>query len=256
MDTKLINKFKERDMKAKDIFEIKAIKKNEAKAIIEKYHYLGKKDFMFTIAYGLFEKGKDELLGCAVFGVVGGALALKSHFGVDNTHSNEYLELTRLVMNPNLNGCNATSFLLGNSIKIIKRDFKEIKAIVSLADNTLHNGAIYQSTNFKYYGLTNKKTDFVQEGTNRIGARCGSTKDKHGVWLPRSRKHIYIYIIDKGTIVNHEEQPYPKGNDMNENLNCCGGSGKVYDKRFSEWFSCPKCVGKCERINVGDLSNK
>ena len=249
MDIELINRFKEREVKAKDIFEIKSIDKNSAKDIIANYHYLGKKAFMFTVAYGLYEKGKEELLGCAVFGVVGGSLALRSHFGVDNSHSNEYLGLTRLVMHPNLNGCNATSFLLGNSIKSIKRDFKDIKAIVSLSDNTLHNGAIYQSTNFKYYGLTNKKTDFVQEGADRIGARCGSTRDKHGVWLPRSRKHIYIYIIDKSTAVCHDELPYPKGNDMNERLDCCGGKGVVYDKRYGEWFTCPKCIGRCDRVD-------
>ena len=125
MDLKKIELFKNRKIKAKDLFIIKKINKKQATEIIEKYHYLEKKKFMYTVAYGLFEKENDELLGCAVFGVVGGAVALKGWFSVDNSHSNEYFELTRLVMNPNLNGCNATSFLLGNAIKDIKKIIKK-----------------------------------------------------------------------------------------------------------------------------------
>lgn len=243
-----IEMFKQRKRKAKDIFVIREIDKKKAKEIVSNYHYLGDKDFMFNVAYGLYEKDRHELLGCAVFGVVSGSLALKSHFGLDNSHSNEFFELSRLVMHPKLNGCNATSFLLGNAIKNIKRDWKNIKAIVSLADNGRHSGAIYQSCNFKYYGLTNRKTDFVQEGSSRIGARCGTTKDKRGVWIPRSRKHRYIYIIDKSLEIKHQEQKYPKGNGMNEHLECCSGIGIVYDKRYNEWFTCPKCVGTCIKV--------
>ena len=191
MNIDMINKFKERKIKAKDIFEVKTINKNTAEDIVKKYHYLGNKKFMYTVAYGLFEKESNELLGCAVFGVVGGSLALKGWFGVDNSHSNEYFELTRLVMNPNLNGCNATSYLLGNAIKHIKRDFVEIKAIISLADNSLHNGAIYQACNFKYFGLTNKKTDFY------------SIKDAY-IWdedaVNVEDKHYFMAMIIRGGV--------------------------------------------------------
>lgn len=248
MNIDMINKFKERKIKAKDIFEVKTINKNTAEDIVKKYHYLGDKKFMYTVAYGLFEKESNELLGCAVFGVVGGSLALKGWFGVDNSHSNEYFELTRLVMNPNLNGCNATSYLLGNAIKHIKRDFVEIKAIISLADNSLHNGAIYQACNFKYFGLTNKKTDFCVSGSSFINQRVGTTKDKEGVWIPRSQKHRYCYIIDNTVQIKYKEERYPKGNAMNIKPNCCNGTLVVYDKRYDKYYTCPRCVGKCEEL--------
>ncbi|MEG1597193.1 MAG: hypothetical protein RR359_02845 [Bacilli bacterium] len=249
MNIENLELFKERKIRAKKIFEIREISKKDAKDIVKKHHYLGEKDFMYTVAYGLFDKTDNELLGSAIFGVVGGALALKSWFGVDNSHSNEYFELTRLVMNPQLNGCNATSFLLGNAISEIGKNYKNIKAIVSLADNSLHNGYIYKICNFKYYGLTNKKTDFIQEGLGYPPKRCGSTKDKHGVWLPRSQKHRYCYIIDKNVEITFEEQKYPKGNDMNVKPTCCDGTHEVYDKRFKEWYSCPKCVGIANKID-------
>ena len=243
-----IKLFKERKIKAKEIFEIKKISKKQASEIIEKYHYLGAKKFMYTVAYGLFLKNSEELIGCAVFGVVGGALTLKGWFSVDNSHSNEYFELTRLVMTPQWNNCNATSFLLGNAIKDIKKNFKEVRAIISLADNSRHIGMIYQACNFQYYGLTNKKSDFVQEGSTKIGARCGSTTEKHGVWIERSRKHRYLYKIDKNINVNYKQERYPKSNNINVVPKCCNGTKEVYDKRFGETFTCPRCTGKCEKI--------
>ena len=236
-----INRFKNREIKARDLFEIKEVSKKDAREIVKRFHYLGEKDFMFNISYGIFIKGEDEILGCAIFGMVGGNVALKGWFGVDNTHSNEYLELTRLVMNPILNGCNATSYLLGNAIKQIKKDYPQVKAIVSLADNGLHNGAIYQACNFKYYGLTDKKTDFYVVGCEGKVKRCGTTKDKQGVWLPRSQKHRYLYIIDKNVKVNYKEEKYPKGNSMNIKPTCCNGTHVVYDKRFDKYYTCPKC---------------
>lgn len=59
-----INDFKNRKMKAKDLFDIKVVNKKEAKEIIKKFHYLKEKDFMYTTAYGLYLKDNDELLGC------------------------------------------------------------------------------------------------------------------------------------------------------------------------------------------------
>lgn len=243
---KLLEQFKNREVKAKDIFEIRRVSKEDAIKIVADYHYLGTKKFMFTVGYGLYFKndnildGYDEMLGCATFGVVGGIVALKGWFSVDNSHSTEFFELTRLVMLPKMNGCNATSFLLGNAIKDIKKNFKDIRAIVTLADNSMHCGAIYQACNFKYFGLANKKTDFVPLGGNNLNPR-GKTKDTHGVWIPRTQKHRYCYIIDKTLKINYEEQPFPKGNDMNEAPNCCDGLHVVYDKRFNEYFTCPRC---------------
>ena len=246
-----INQFKNREIKARDLFEIKEVSKKEAREIVKKFHYLGEKDFMFNISYGIFIKGEDEMLGCAIFGVVGGSVTLKGWFGVNNTHSDEYLELTRLVMNPILNGCNATSYLLGNAIKQIKKDYPQVKAIVSLADNGLHSGAIYQACNFKYYGLTNKKTDFYRYD-GKLNPR-GATSTVEGVWLPRTQKHRYLYIIDKNTKVNYKEEPYPKGNDMNVKPTCCNGTHIVYDKRFNKYYTCPKCCAEFRELTEKEV---
>ena len=244
----IINDFKERKVKARQIFEVRCVGKEEAKNIVKTYHYLGGKAFMCTVAYGLYLKNHDEMLGCAIFGTISGTATIKGWFGLDNTHTKEFFELTRLVMNPILNGCNATSYLLGNSIKQIKKDFPKIRAIMSLADNERHNGAIYQACNFKYYGLSNKKSVFYPLDQKGGCRRCGSTSDKQGVWLPRSQKHRYLYIIDETLEVKYDKEEYPKGNDMNVKPSCCDGTKVVYDKRSGKKYTCPKCCEIFEEI--------
>lgn len=231
--SKEISLFKNRDIKAKDIFDIKEISKSEAFDFVRKYHYLGDSKFFSKISYGLFIG--DEMVGCATFYNPQGIVALKSWFGLDNT-TQDILELSRLCIVPYLNKTNATSYLLGNSLKLLKRS--KIRAVITLADDSKHVGSIYQVCNFKYYGLTYKKTDFFTED-GRVNPR-GETKNVRGVWLPRTRKHRYAFIMDKSLKCLLEEVDKPKIDNINT-YNCCEGKGIVYDKRFDEHLQCPKC---------------
>lgn len=227
-----IEAFKKREVKAKDIFKIVEVSKKKAVEIVKEYHYLGEKSFMYQHAYGIEFEG--EIMGVAVFGTVGGIVALKGWFGLDNKQEGFY-ELTRLAMNPMLNGTNATSFLLSHALKDMKK--KGAKAIVSLADTSLHVGYIYQACNFEYFGLTDKKSDFIRFD-GKLNPR-GATKDVHGVWVDRTRKHRYCYLFDKSINVRYEKEEYPKGKTYE--LKCCGGTHKVFDSRFKETYTCPRC---------------
>lgn len=244
MDLTLIEKFKNRELKAKSIFIIEEISKNEAYDFVKQYHYLKDAKFFCVYAYGLF--CEEELVGVATYSNPQGISALKGWFGVDN-QDQSILELSRLCMLPSLNGTNATSYLLGNSMKRLKEH--NIRAIITLADSNRHIGSIYQVCNFKYYGLTDSKTDFytLREGKLVANPR-GTTKDLHGVWLPRTRKHRYCYILDKSLKVLYNEQEHPtvKGTIDNE---CCQGNELVYDDRFNEWWTCPRCSADFHKVD-------
>jgi hypothetical protein len=234
------------DKRIKELYSIKQVSKNEARQIVAKYHYLKNKDFLFMFAYGLFEKSTDELVGCTVFGRVNGISSTKGWFGISNDahESRGIYELNRLVLNPKLNGGNITSFFLGNVLKLATKE-KSVRAIISLADTSLHTGYIYQACNFGYYGMSDGKTDFYAKCENYDGYKLnpiGKTQDKAGVWLPRSRKHRYLMLYDKTIIVNYEKLPYPKNNFTNKD--CCGGAKNVHDRRFGVIYTCPKCTGK------------
>lgn len=240
MNLEIIERFKNREIKAKSIFSIKDIPKNECYDFIRKYHYLKDAKFFCVYGYGLFLD--NELVGCATYSNPQGISALKGWFGVSNDDKT-ILELSRLCMLPILNGTNATSFLLGNSMKMLK--LHDIKAVITLADSGRHIGSIYQVCNFKYYGLTDSKTDFFTSD-GKVNPR-GKTSNVDGVWLPRTRKHRYCYILDKelNVLYNEEAHPTIKGNI---NYDCCNGTKIVYDNRYNKFYTCPKCCDKIKQI--------
>lgn len=236
-----VAKFKNREVKAKEIFTIKEVSKTAANNFVAKYHYLKNAVHPFPKFWlGLFIG--DKLVGVAIYGLPQGISAVKGWFGMKNSNT-DVIELTRLCILPTLNGCNATSYLLGNSLKILKK--KGVRAVTSLADSVKHVGSIYQVCNFKYYGLTDKKTDFFC-ADGRLNPR-GKTKDLQGVWLPRPRKHRYCYLIDKDLKVLLNEDIKPKISETSKN-NCCNGTHKVFDNRFNKHYTCPKCTGVIEEI--------
>ena len=179
-----IRKFINREIKANSIFIIKQIDKKVAYDFVKTYHYLGDAKFFAKFSFGLYHKETNELLGVTAFTNPQGNVALKGWFGLDNSDQS-VMELSRLCVKPYLNGTNATSYLLGTSIKLLKKE--DVRAVITLADDSRHNGSIYQVCNFKYYGLTDNKTDFFS-ADGRVNPR-GSTKDVQGVWLPRTQKH-------------------------------------------------------------------
>lgn len=232
--------FKNHMIKAKSIFLIKEVDKKTAYEFIRKYHYLKDAKFFSKYAYGLFYK--DMLVGCATYSNPQGISAMKSWFNLSNDDQS-IMELSRLCMLPELNGTNATSYLLGNSIKLLKSE--KIRAIITLADDSKHVGSIYQVCNFKYYGLTDKKTDFYC-ADGRINPR-GETRNLYGVWLPRTQKHRYCYLIDKSLNVLLNEQCRPTTDKISQ-YSCCNNTLIVYDKRFKLAYTCPVCTGELKEI--------
>ena len=240
--------FKARSVRAKDIFTIEEITKMEAYEFVRQYHYLGDAKFFCAQAFGLFYKPGHILVGCATYQQPQGIVALKSWFGLPNSCTDIY-ELGRLCMLPQLNGTNATSFLLGGSIKQLKKQ-KVIRAIITLATSDRHVGSIYQVCNFTYYGLTDKKTDFYC-ADGRKNPR-GATRDLQGVWIDRPQKHRYAYIMDPTLQVNLKEAKRPEKEDTIPNR-CCGGGNVVHDARFNKYYTCPLCMGRLQEIPEDDL---
>jgi len=240
-----IESFKNREVKAKTIFKLMKIDKSVAYQFISQYHYLKDAKFFSKFSYGLFLD--DVLVGCSTFSNPQGTVTLKGWFGLENDNQ-DVLELGRLCMLPKLNGTNATSYLLGNSLKLLKNE--GVKAVITLADDSRHVGSIYQVCNFKYYGLTDKKSDFYTSD-GKVNPR-GTTKEKRGVWIPRTQKHRYCYILDETLVCLFQEQPKPTLGMINH-YDCCNQTGKVFDNRFKEWYTCPKCTGTISPISLDEV---
>lgn len=186
---------------------------------------------------------EGDLVGVATFSLPQGTSTADGWFGL-KADDPTVLELTRLAMLPELNGTNATSYLLANSIKELKK--KGVKAVITLADASRHVGSIYQVCNFKYYGMADDKSDFYEYPSGKKNVR-GETKNKRGVWIPRTKKHRYAYIMDKNLKCKYTEQERPKKGQTIGRV-CCGGTGIVKDNRFGDVYTCPVCTGKLERM--------
>lgn len=244
-----ISKFKNREVKAKQVFSIKEISKDMSYAFVKQYHYLGTKDFLGYKCYGLFFE--STLIGVATYAPPAGVSSLKGWFSLPNT-CKEVLELTRLCLLPELNGTNATSFLLSNSMNMLHRDYG-IRAIITLADASRHVGSIYQVCNFKYYGLTQPNKDFYSiDGTKN---KWGTNKDMEGVYLERSRKHRYAFIFDENLHCNYKEEPRPTKDCEKLKPTCCNGLYYVYDARNNKYYTCPKCTSKMIEITKDEAES-
>ena len=177
---------------------------SDAHSLVTNFHYLGKTRFICRYPYGLFID--DQLVGAVVYQPLAVPNSAMSAFGLPRGNYDYLVEMGRLVLNPDYNGKNYGSMLISRSIKYLKA--QNIKAVISYADSSRHLGAVYQAANFKYYGLTAPKKDYLMPD-GKIKQR-GLTKNLGGSWIPRTQKHRYLYLIDKTLPIKWVEQSYPK----------------------------------------------
>ena len=186
-------------------FYIDKVGKNEVKDLLYTHHYLKNesKDFKSGYNYGLFKYPSWE---CPLN--IGGGLCVciftwlpvpeiaVGAFGLERNQQDGLYELSRLCINPDTQKeeYNITSWFVSKCIRRFKKD-ATVRAIISYADSSRHNGTIYRACNFNYYGLTEPKKDFYYpDGTKHSR---GSVKGLEGEWKERSRKHRYMLVYDK-----------------------------------------------------------
>jgi hypothetical protein len=193
----------------KSDFYIDRVGKEEIKELLYTHHYLKdeSKDFKSGFNYGLFKRSEWECplrigncLGACIFtGLPVPEIAVGA-FGLERNQQEGIYELSRLCIHPDVQKeeHNITSWFVSRCIKRFKKDAR-VRCILSYADANHHSGTIYRASNFGYYGLTDKKSDFwiKQPDGSFIKHSRGSTKGVEGEWRERSRKHRYLMIFDK-----------------------------------------------------------
>jgi len=150
---------------------------------------------------------ESELQGAVVYSPLSVPNSATSAFGLPRGNYPEFVEMSRLVLNPSLNGANFGSMLIARSLRLLKRT--GIKAVISYADSSRHVGAVYQAANFTYHGLTPQKNDFFFADGRKLSR--GKSKGFEGKWVPRTRKHRYLYKLDSSIQCIWEQEAYPKG---------------------------------------------
>ena len=188
-------------------FFIDRVGKEELKELLYTHHYLKdeSKDFKSGYNYSLYRKSFTDVLnigGCLAGAVFTGLpvpeIAVGA-FGLQREEQQGIFELSRLCIHPEVQKeeYNITSWFLSRCIRRFRKDTK-VRAILSYADANHHSGIIYRACNFRYFNLTDAKSDFwiKQPDGSFIKHSRGPTKGLEGEWRPRSRKHRYLMIFD------------------------------------------------------------
>lgn len=223
------------------------ISKSIAEDIIVKKHYTHAWTscrYALGIYYRTDEKdmfGNDQqLIGCAIYGFPVGAKAPTSV--CEGLTKDNVLELTRLYVDDGY-GSNIESYALGQTFKWLRENDKDIKVLISYADNGQgHLGGIYKATNWRYEGISsqlalmpNYGISLTKDPYNWIHSRTvfnnwGSGNLEHlkreigkqgykEFWRRREpEKHRYIQIIaqnkkekrDLLKRMKQKEYPYPE----------------------------------------------
>tara|TARA_R100000935_G_scaffold37480_3_gene58539 strand:+ start:447 stop:1058 length:612 start_codon:yes stop_codon:yes gene_type:complete len=182
------------------------VSKNLLEELMRKHHYLSKVSVGFKSGFnvGLIYKGK-VVGGCIFTGFPVPELS-QSCFGLERDDQDGLWELSRFVLEPEhqSNEHNLATWFMARAIKLL-RSKESVRAVLSYADNDHHKGVIYSASNFKYYGLSEKKKDFYIEsqqddlfsGTQMIKHSRGKMKDLEGEWRDRSQKHRFLLVFDK-----------------------------------------------------------
>lgn len=142
--------------KMKDEFEVRSTNREEAAPFVEK-HYLQKFPQGIKRIYGIYQK-QGNMVGVIIYG---SPMMTVSKFLEPNVRQNEVLELKRLFID-DLGIRNLESFVIGQSLKLLKTDEPQIKVVITFADSGQgHTGTIYQATNGIYLGQTNGKHKYL-----------------------------------------------------------------------------------------------
>jgi len=188
----------------KSEFFIERCRGREAADLLLKYHYLKdiSKGFRSGVNIGLYRGNKDFVLlpsmeGVCIFTGLPVPEICVGAFGIERTDQDGLFELSRLCIHPKIqsNEHNLASWFVAKSIKELRR-IRKVRAIISYADATFHNGTIYAASNFIYCGLTEKSYDYL-DASGKILSRGSS---KYGR-KERTRKHRFIKLFDKSLVL-------------------------------------------------------
>lgn len=180
-------------------YSVLPIHRNQCAKFILDIHY-ARRWPSISYAFGLFFN--NDLVGVVTYGTPPSSTLRKGLAGPEN--ESKVVELNRLCLENNIK--NEASMLVGRSLRMMPSGL----FVVSFADTSQgHIGTVYKASNFKYYGLSAKRTDWKVKGMEHKHGqtiadefrgkpnRAKLMREKYGddfYLADRPRKHRYIYV--------------------------------------------------------------
>lgn len=138
----------------------------EGRSMVIENHYTKGGSNTYVYMHGLYRKSDDRLCGIAWW-LPPTRVAAES---VNKDEWKKVLALTRLVILPGL-PTNSCSFLLGKSIKEIKKEGRFVSLVTYADDARGHTGQIYKATNWTFIGKTGPYPKWIDPTTGRTVAQ-------------------------------------------------------------------------------------
>lgn len=149
----------------KSEYTVADLTQSQARNLVERYHYARGMSNTAVFRHGLFRVGEGEPLGCAVWLPPTKQAALS----VAGDDWRAVLSLSRLVVVPGM-PTNAASFLMGRSMRIVRRDQRWRHVVTYADEGEGHTGAIYLATNWESQGVTSKTPRWRDPETGKLVA--------------------------------------------------------------------------------------
>ena len=150
-------------------YEVRSVSHSVCLDLVERYHYAKGGSNTGVYHHGLFRKGDLNCLGVAWWLPPTKTCAIKTYPDGD---WQKVISLSRLAIVPEVPQ-NGASFLMGQSIKRIRKD-QRFECLVTYADTwRKHTGAIYKATNWEDLGLTKPQDVWVNSDGRMVSRKAG-----------------------------------------------------------------------------------
>lgn len=165
-------------------------------------HYLHKRPAIVLLALVML-RGANPV-GCIVYSA--------PPREVEKRYGGKTWELARLYLLDEVPK-NAETWLIGKSVRWIKREYPDVKNLVSYADPSAgHRGTIYKAANWKEDGRTDEerktpRCDYYDARTGKkYGRRGNMPQDAVVERRPRISKYRFVYALGSSRIQRKEPQ--------------------------------------------------
>lgn len=197
--------------------EVRPCQYEDTKPFILGIHYAHTMPTSVMYKFGLYDG--EKIVGVVTYGRPAAPAPSIGMFGREEKH--RVIELNRLVVLPEYNGGNYTSYLVGRSLRMIPPGL----GVISYADigGQGHTGGVYRACNFLYTGTTKPRTDAASVSGGHGRHYQGDLTKRQ----PRTAKCRYVTFTGSKTdkrrlrkMLRWEVKQYPsqKGTDLKEEV--------------------------------------
>jgi len=166
-----------------------------AQAMVTEHHYAKGGSNTAVYVHGLYEREAEILVGVAWW-LPPTRVAAES---VNRENWQQVLSLTRLVILPDVPR-NACSFLLGKSVKLIRKDGRFVSLVTYADESQGHDGSIYRASNWEYVGRTGPYPRWIDPETGRqVAPKATKNRTKQDMldlgYVLEGRYHKHKYVL-------------------------------------------------------------